>query len=317
MLVFFSILIGHYPLAQSIINYEEAVEGMIELSEDISIPKVKRGYTAWIPDKKPVKGLIVFTHSRRDTVNSDTFIRYALGQQLAVLYATTENRLEFFFEPEKMAEIENYIYEVTVSQEIPLENIFYCGMSLEGTRALKLASYGQSESSIHCIQPKAIVICDSPLDMLRFHRAMSKAEQLDFHPAAANEGKWVSAYLESKLGGSPDEKRQAYVDYSPYCYSADGGPNLRAFLNIAIRAYTEPDVTWWMKTRRKDYYSMNSLDLAALINDLNILGNQQAELIITQNKGYLPDGRRHPHSWSIVDEMEMIDWFASLIIEED
>jgi hypothetical protein len=86
-----------------------------------------------------------------------------------------------------------------------------------------------------------------------------------------------------------------------------------ALKGIAIRAYTEPDVNWWIETRRKDYYSMNSIDLAALINELKIFGNENSELIITNNKGYMPDGNRHPHSWSIVDEKEMVDWFLRLI----
>ena len=56
---------------------------------------------------------------------------------------------------------------------------------------------------------------------------------------------------------------------------------------------------------------MNVIDLAAFINELNKLGNNNAELILTQNKGYLPDGTYHPHSWSIVDNEELVKWFKS------
>ena len=46
-----------------------------------------------------------------------------------------------------------------------------------------------------------------------------------------------------------------------------------------------------------------------MINELNRLGNQNAELITTQNKGYRkPDNRRHPHSWNIVDHEELTQW---------
>ncbi len=48
--------------------------------------------------------MIVFTHPRWDTSHSDIIIDHALTRQLAVLYATTDNRLEFFFEPAKNAE---------------------------------------------------------------------------------------------------------------------------------------------------------------------------------------------------------------------
>lgn len=149
--------------------------------------------------------------------------------------------------------------------------------------------------------------------MVRFHKSMIKAKELNSNPITANEGTWVSGYLEKNLGGSPQENIKAYIDYSPYCYAANGGPYLSILKEIAIRAYTEPDVHWWMDTRRKDYYSMNALDLAALVIELQILGNTKAELITTTNRGYHPDGSRHPHSWSIVDEKEMVDWFLNLI----
>ncbi len=298
--------------AQKVINKEISVNGNVILTEGIVIPKVNRGYTVWLPNSGKTEGLIVFFHARRDTINKDLIIEYALSKKLAVIYATTENRLEFFFDEDRIQEIENYIQEVISLYEIPSNNMLYCGMSLAGTRALKLAIYGQTKSSENKLKPKAIALCDSPLDMVRFHKEMNKAKLLNFNPITANEGTWVSGYLENSLGGTPKDTLEAYVNYSPYCYSADGGPHLNLLKDIVIRAYNEPDVNWWMDTRRKDYYSMNVVDLAALINEMNIRGNQQSELIITQDKGYLPDGSRHPHSWNIVDEIELIDWFWEL-----
>lgn len=307
------IFISSVSFGQTVTNFEVPSEGDIYLTSEIAIPKINSGYTVWIPDEGDINGLIVFTHARRDTINSDTIINYALQNKLGILYATTDNRLEFFFDKNKMLEIESYINKVIAKNKIPKENLLYCGMSLEGTRAMRLAMFADSPDSKYNLKPKAIVLCDSPLDMIRFHKEMVKAKELNFNPIAANEGTWVSGYLEANLGGTPEENMQAYINYSPYCYSDEKIKNYLTFKDIAIRAYTEPDVNWWIDTRRKDYYSMNSIDLAALINELKIAGNKNAELIITENKGYLPDGTRHPHSWSIVDEKEMVDWFLKLI----
>ena len=232
------------------------------------------------------------------------------------MYVTTENRLEFFFENERMQEIEEYIHHVIENHNISKDNLMYCGMSLAGTRALKLAKFGQQSTSKFKIRPRAIAICDAPLDMVRFYKESVKANNLKFHYAAANEGKWVSAYLSKNLGGSPEESLEAYINYSPYSYIADDGGNAKYYSNIAIRTYTEPDVNWWITNRGKDYYGMNSVDKAGLINQLRILGNDNAELIITDDKGYRPDGSRHPHSWSIVDEKELVDWFLGLMERE-
>jgi hypothetical protein len=63
-----------------------------------------------------------------------------------------------------------------------------------------------------------------------------------------------------------------------------------------------------MENRKVDYYSMNAVDAAALILQLQRLGNRQAQLITTQGRGVRPGGNRHPHSWSIVDETELQAW---------
>lgn len=298
--------------AQIVINEETPVQGDITLAEGIQIPKVNPGYTVWLPEKGSIKGMVVFTHARRDTVQSELMIDYALSRQLAVLYATTNNRLEFFFDDQSILEIQAYIRKVISDHNIPENNLLFCGMSLEGTRALKLALYGQSQTSDFKLVPRAIAICDAPLDMVRFYKAAVKAGSLKFNPIAANEGLWVSEYLETQLGGTPAEALTAYLNYSPYSYSANENSKLNLLKNTALRCYTEPDVNWWIETRRKDYYGMNAIDMAALVNELKISGNLQAELITTQNKGFREDGSKHPHSWNIVDERELIDWFIGL-----
>ncbi|MNR47412.1 hypothetical protein D3C85_1665090 [compost metagenome] len=78
---------------------------------------------------------------------------------------------------------------------------------------------------------------------------------------------------------------------------------------MPLRIYSEPDIDWWMKERNADLTNMNVTDCSAMINELNRLGNQQAVLITTQNKGFRkPDHKRHPHSWSIVENQELIQW---------
>lgn len=297
---------------QQVINKAYPVEGRIYLTESISIPRIAPGYTLWMPEDGTARGLILFTRPRRDTV-PDAFINYSLENDLAVLYACTDNFLEFFFSAEKMQEIEGYLQEALSEKNIPKENLLFCGMSLEGTRALKLAAFAHSWQSRHRLAPAALAICDAPLDMIRFHRSSQRAEELKVQEAAANEGTWVSAYLEDNLGGTPTENPAGYLSYSPYAYLRTGNHYLQHLQNTPIRAYTEPDVQWWMETRRKSYYDMNSVDLAGLINELKLLGNERAELITTTGKGYKPDGSRHPHSWSIVDEKELIDWFVGIL----
>ncbi len=68
-----------------------------------------------------------------------------------------------------------------------------------------------------------------------------------------------------------------------------------------------------MKNRRMDYYDMNALNQTAMINQLNILGNDKAEFINALGKGFRIEGARHPHSWSIVDVADCINWIQKCL----
>ncbi len=306
----------NFTQAQNIYQHDEILEGQIFLTETIAIPVENAGYTLVLPDDNEADGMLVFLNSHRDAgkvIEEPSLEFYAIQNNLGLLFATTGNKLEFFFSEDSIKKVDRYIGKVVGTYSIPKQNLFFAGMSLSGTRALKYAQFCIQGKSEYGILPAAIAVCDAPLDFVRFWKETDKAKRLNFNPLTANEGAWVTGYLEKNLGGTPKEKLNDYQNYSVYCYTADNGGNVSLLKNIPVRAYTEPDVLWWMETRRKDYYAMNAIDLAAMINELNILGNENAELIITYNKGFQPDGTRHPHSWSIVDSKDLVNWFLTFI----
>jgi hypothetical protein len=49
-----------------------------------------------------------------------------------------------------------------------------------------------------------------------------------------------------------------------------------------------------------------------LISRLMLMGNNKAEFMTAKQPGVRSDGTRHPHSWSIVDEVECIQWILKL-----
>ncbi len=70
---------------------------------------------------------------------------------------------------------------------------------------------------------------------------------------------------------------------------------------------------WYIKERCRDVTDENVIVGSKLINFLYNNGNKNAVLIETQGKGKRADGRRHPHSWSIADPKETIDWLKGFI----
>ena len=118
--------------------------------------------------------------------------------------------------------------------------------------------------------------------------------------------------LEKEMNGTPKTSLLNYYKVSPYSFTDTNQTAIKNIINTPLRIYSEPDINWWLKERNSDFSAMNVLDASAMINELNRLGNTKATLITTQNKGFRkPDNRRHPHSWSIVDNNELIIWLLN------
>ncbi len=301
--------------AQRLFQYSEPRSGVTVLTEDIQVPEEDAGYTLILPEKGKPLAVIVLFHSGRDTSHAGFEQRLyvdAVKRQVAALYVTTGNRFEFLFDEKKYRQLDEFLHRAISEHSLPADRLLFGGMSLAGTRAMKFGEWCLAGKSAYGIRPKAIVVCDAPLDFVRFWRALDRSRRLQQNEIAANEAKWVLAVLERNLGGTPADNISAYYDYSPYYYELENGGKAGILKNTAVRAYSEPDVQWWIENRGNDYYSMNAIDAAALVNQLKLLGNEHAELILTSGKGYHPDGRRHPHSWSIVDNGELVEWLLGV-----
>ncbi len=298
-----------------VVQHAEPRTGRTLLTDSLSMPEENAGYTLVLPEKAAPKAVLVLFHSGRDTTDAGYEMRLyveAVKRQAAVLYVTTGNRFEFLFDESAYTQLDGYLHKAIVEHGLPADRLLFGGMSLAGTRAMKFAIWCLEGKSAHGIRPKAVAVCDAPLDFVRFWKALDRSKRLQINPIAANEAAWVTAVLERNLDGTPKERPEAYQDYSPYSHDTDNGGRAAPLKDPPFRAYIEPDVQWWMDNRGNDYYSMNALDAAAVVNQLRISGNKKAELVLTSGKGHRPDGSRHPHSWSIVDNGELVEWLLGL-----
>ncbi len=50
------------------------------------------------------------------------------------------------------------------------------------------------------------------------------------------------------------------------------------------------------------------LDASELVSRLVLMGNKHAEFVSSKTPGRRSNGLRHPHSWSIVDEVDCVQW---------
>ena len=109
--------------------------------------------------------------------------------------------------------------------------------------------------------------------------------------------------------GNPANGINIYEQHSPYTFQTQNINNLKGLEHLKIRLYTEPDTKWWSKNRKNDYEDLNAFYLQNLSEKLKSeFGKNNIELIKTKNRGYRANGERHPHSWSIVDEKDLVNW---------
>lgn len=210
--------------------------------------------------------------------------------------------------------LDSMVSDVLQRYRIPRERVAFGGFSAGGTGAVRYAQLC-AEGRCRAIPRAAAVFgVDPPLDFERLHRSSELIIRRNAPRSNIAEERMIVETLAGALGGSPDQAREAYARHSPLLASAVDGGNARLLASTPIRLYTEPDVQWWMEQRNLDFHGMNAVDHAAMINLLRVAGNARAELIATTGKGFRRDGRRHPHSWSIVDEPELATWLLGVLV---
>ena len=114
---------------------------------------------------------------------------------------------------------------------------------------------------------------------------------------------WDSLY-----GGSPDKFPEKYIENSIYSYGAKDGGNAKYLKKMPLLMFTDLDTDWLIDQRHRDLNDWNGIDIISMINQLKIMGNKNARVIVSQGKGVRLDGTKNPHSWSIMDSEVCLNW---------
>lgn len=128
---------------------------------------------------------------------------------------------------------------------------------------------------------------------------------------AVNEATFVSALLQQEYG-TPATQLKTYLWLTPFYNLQKGTGNEQFLKDIPVRVYHDTDIAWQLQNRRRSAYEANFLNASELILRLQLLKNESAEFV-TGKTGYRSNGMRHPHSWNIVDETELIQWMKKII----
>lgn len=267
----------------------------------------KNCYTIIYPPKLPWTGYLFlvpgFGATAEDVLQQTELPKeLAMNGILTIIPTFQDGALSFGVDSLSQQTFNRILNDVTSKHKLVDQRFYVGGFSIGGSCAIK---YAENPT----IKPTAIFAIDPPLDFERFYNSAQRDIRLSKNTGANQENVYMVDRLEKETGGNPTTNLADYYELSPYSYTDTTQTAIKKLIDMPIRIYSEPDVNWWINERGSDLTHMNVTECSAMINELNRLGNSNATLITTQNKGFRkPDNRRHPHSWSIVDNDELIQW---------
>lgn len=272
-------------------------------------------YIAVIPEGMPIKAFMFlldgFGASPQDVLLQTELPVYAAKQGvLTILPILKTGPLYFGVDSASQQSLKNQIETVVTRYQLQGKDFYMGGFSIGGSCAVKYAELAVKNND--AIKPKAVFAVDPPLDWERFYNAAKRIVRLSDPTKVNAEVTYMIGRIEKEMRGTPQTALENYYNISPYSFSDTSQRAVRTLIKMPIMLITEPDIQWWSTQRGYDYSYINAADHAAMINELQRLGNTRAILITTANKGYRkPDNRKHPHSWSIIDPAELVNWLLS------
>lgn len=203
--------------------------------------------------------------------------------------------------------------EVVNQYKVSKDNFVIGGLSSGAMISLTYAENAVKNPERFFLIPKGIFALDAPLDQARFYKYCEREIERNIYQPAVDEAKWIKSNCDSIYGGSPEKFPEKYVENSIYSFGAKDGGNAKYLKKMPLLMFTDLDTDWLINQRHRDLNDWNGIDIISMINQLRIMGNENAKVIVSQGKGVRLDGSKNPHSWSIMDSDLCLNWIMELI----
>jgi len=295
-------------LFTSIISYGQRIETVYLNTKD----STANMYIAAVPENEQVNSFMVlldgFGNSPKDVLLQTDIPKYASQQGILTIIPILKTGPSYFgSDTASQQSLKEIINLVVTKYQLKGKNLYIGGFSIGGTCAVKYSELSVQEN--YPIKPKAVFAVNPPLDWERYYNAAKRVVRLS-NPAQVNgEVFYMIDRIEKEMNGTPKTALNNFYTHSPYSFSDTTQKAIKNLIETPIMIISEPDIQWWLKERGYDCYYNNIIDHAAMISELQRLGNRNAVLVTTSDKGYRkPNNMRHPNSWSIAGPEQIIKW---------
>lgn len=266
-------------------------------------------YYKFVPDSKPIGVLVILSGGGErieDVMKQISLHQLAVKENILVIFPSINWGTNTFYHECKFLDT---IFQQIVNQYGIAKNKFILGGFSSGAMvSLTYSEKANMNFDSTFVKPKAVFGIDPPLDYANLWYRSKRNVERNCSEVAVREGKWIMDDLSREFGGPPDKSPENYIKYSIYSHSENDGGNAKYLITTPVRIYTEPGIIWQMENRHNDLYDLNCTDISAMINLLQLNGNKEAEMVVTNDKGRRLNGQKHPHSWSIMNAEDCLNW---------
>lgn len=260
--------------------------------------------------KGNTKGVLVlfggFPEKAIDIKREFKILEIAKKNRLAVVFMNFNQKL--WLEENEKKKLSVQLEAIFSENKLPHKDITFGGFSSGGNLALLISDFLTKKKSV--ITPRGVFAIDSPVDLVALYKSSEKNIKRNFSEPSVQESTWLIKTLGNQFG-NPHTDVSRFEKFSIFTSETNNIDNLKNLKYTKIRFYTEPDTLWWKVNRMADLDQINAYYLKKLSESLLKSGFTQVEYIPTKNKGYRANGERHPHSWAIVDKIELMKWLKN------
>lgn len=296
----------------SIISYEQRIETVYLNPKD----STTNMYVAVFPENETVKSYMVlldaFRNTAKEVLQQTDIPKYASQTGILTIIPILKTGSSFFGSDWASQQSLKEIIEFVVTKyHLKEKDFFIGGFSIGGTCAVKYSEL--SIQNNYLIKPKAVFAIASPLDWERYYNAAKRVVRLSNPEKVNQEVFYMINRIEKEMKGTPKTALKNFYANSPYSFSDTTQKAIKSLIKTPIMLISEPDIQWGLKERGYDLSYNNITDHSAMINELQRLGNINAVLVTTIDKGYRkPNNVKHPISWSIAAPEQIIKWLQAL-----